>query len=512
MKFKCASLLLVFSLVTACSQDIAATSIPVTPSVIPINTLTPSPTITPFPTSTQFPPLSGKPPYLLLKQDYYAQELMIYDHDGSGRRIFELPKDGHIIGISSYLNKIVSPDGKWLVFYTGSVDGGEYNDDLPVTLKLLNITDGTVRMIAEVVTEGYQKKLEEVADSLKKLDPKHYQPIEDVNWVFGSTVMDFQYGIYSVVWSPDSKHLAFAGQIDGISSDVYLYDVELNTIQQITDDVQNVSGLRWSPDGNYIVLYNSIPGYVYPGTSLHFLKPSDQAVKMPKSLWGNLWGGIVDWLSPNLLLMTGGTDTAGSTDLQALSVATGQVWSFWKGLYGEVAIDHANNIIAMTTSDYTPPENPGIYFVDFNGNKKLVQDGYYYHLVFRGGEKHRFLALKYSLKDGNNLVAITLDGTADSLEYIENYKISVSPDYTWLLIYNDQEVVLYDANDILAEKYMISGIQEVRWQPDSKGLFYSTGKELYHLSVPDGGSLFVDQCILNDCYFNLDDLYSVWLP
>lgn len=509
MNFKVVSLLLVFSLLTACGQQIAATSIPVTPSVIPINTLTPSPTITPFPTSTQFPPLSDNPPYLLLKQDYYAQELMIYDHNGSGRRIIELPKDGHIIGISSYLNKIVSPDGKWLAFYTGSVDIGEYDDNLPVTLNLLNITDGTIRVIADVVIEGYQKKLEEVAENLRNLG---YQPIDGANWFYGSTVMAFQYGIYSIAWSPDSKLLAFAGQIDGVSSDVYLYNVKSNSTQRLNDDAQNVSSIRWSPDGSYIVLYNSIPGNVYQGYSLHFLEPNGELIKNPKSIWSRTWGGIVDWLSPNLLLITGGTDTAGSTDLQLLSVATGQVWQFWKDLYGEVAIDHANSVIAMTTSDYTPPENPGIYFIDFDGNKRLVQKGYYYNLVFRGGEKHRFLALKYSLQDGENLIATALDGTVNSLEYIENYKTSISPDYTWLLIYNEQEADLYDANDILIEKYMISGIQEVQWRPDSMGLFYSIGEELYYLSVPSGEPLFVDHCISKDCYFNLNDFYSVWLP
>ncbi len=134
----------------------------------------------------------------------------------------ELPSDGYIKGLSTNLNTIISPDGKWLVFFT---DFPEYRDgslNEPVTLKLLNIIDGTVKTVANVVTNGYTEKLDQLAEKLKKLDPKRYKNIDDssqpdgIEWVSSGLIKAFEWGIYSVAWSPDSHTLAFAAQIDGL--------------------------------------------------------------------------------------------------------------------------------------------------------------------------------------------------------------------------------------------------------------------------------------------------------
>jgi dipeptidyl aminopeptidase/acylaminoacyl peptidase len=140
-----------------------------------------------------------------------------------------------------------------------------------VTLKLLSISDGTIRKVADVVTDGYENKLDQLAENLKQLYPDHYKNIDDpdqsggIDWVGDGLITAFEWGIYSVAWSPDSHTLAFAAQIDGLSSDVYLYDVEKDTVQQAEDSLQNVTGIRWSPDGKKIIFENSEPGYGYMG-------------------------------------------------------------------------------------------------------------------------------------------------------------------------------------------------------------------------------------------------------
>ena len=304
---------------SACGQ---ATSIPTTlpkhaATAVLTGTATPSSTSAPTATPTPFPTLGSKP-YLMVSQDRESQSFSIYDSNG-GRKTIELPPDGHIKGVSTNLNTIVSPDGKWLVFFTDFPEFLDGSLDAPVKLKLLNITDGTVKTVANVVTDGYTEKLDQLAEQLKKLDPKHYKNIDDssqpdgIEWVGSGLITAFKWGIYSIAWSPDSRILAFAAQIDGLSSDVYLYDLETGIIQRAEDSLQNVTGIRWSLDGKKIIFTNAEPGSTYMGApELYIITPSKKAVENPKLISSESWLGSFDaftknwsptgdWLSPNIL-------------------------------------------------------------------------------------------------------------------------------------------------------------------------------------------------------------------
>ena len=71
---------------------------------------------------------------------------------------------------------------------------------------------------------------------------------------------------------------------------------------------------------------------------------------------------------------------------------------------------------------------------------------------------------------------------------------------------------LYDRNDNFAKSFEISGIDTLKWRPDSQGVFYSTEKELYYLDLQSSESIIVDQCEIENCSFRLNEYSSVWLP
>lgn len=75
-------------------------------------------------------------------------------------------------------------------------------ENLPIRLKNLNIKDGTVKTVANVGKDGDGNKLDSLAKKLKELES------------------EFKGSIHSIAWSPDSRTLAFAAQIAGLSSDV----------------------------------------------------------------------------------------------------------------------------------------------------------------------------------------------------------------------------------------------------------------------------------------------------
>lgn len=58
-------------------------------------------------------------------------------------------------------------------------------------------------------------------------------------------------GLMSPDFSPDGRYLVFTGVTGGIS-DLYMYDLEENTMIRLTDDLYAQLNPRWSPDGRYV--------------------------------------------------------------------------------------------------------------------------------------------------------------------------------------------------------------------------------------------------------------------
>lgn len=485
-----------------------------TPTLIPSPTKTPSPTPSPTATVTPYPTLSTQKPYLLTWQG--EQVFFEYDAEGLGRKVIELPPDGYI-PFFPQLENLVSPDGKWLAFYTGNVGRGDAQEILPVTLNLLNISSGEAIKIVDVVTEGYIEKLGQLADELKRLYPDYYKPLDNRDWVFGSVLSAFTWSIHSMSWSSDSQMLAFAAQIDGISSDVYLFNLDTNTVEQIESSIQNVSGINWSPDGQYVVFRNSEPGYVYTGSSLYAVQPNGRVIDNPKELYSGTWLHVGNWLSPNLLLVADGTDTAGIFNLQSLDIGTGQLNPLWTDSVSDYAIDPSNKIIALNTGEFADPEKFGVYFITYNGQQTKVLEGLYWAtLFFRGGEQHRFLMQGFS-ENGTNptlslagdIVGLDMQGRPTPIAGIFDYdKISISPDKSWLLMYDEKSLYLYDVDDNLTQTFSTNGVYSVIWRPDSQAIFFSDGKAVYFLSIPNGNPRLIDECEQYGC--SLRD--NTWLP
>jgi hypothetical protein len=523
------TILLLSLTVTACGQ------VPLAPTTLPSKTSTPiltataaaSPTSTATEALTPFPELRSKP-YLMISPNRESQTFSFYDTSG-GRKTIELPEDGYINSLNTKLDTIVSPDGQWLIFYTGHLLGSDGKPELPLTLKLLNIHDGTTITVSDIVTDGYKEKLDQLAGELKKRDPKSYEPQDDIDWVGGGIFTAFDSGIHSVAWSPDSRTLAFAAQIDGLSSDVYLYDLETGNVQQAEDSLQSVTGIRWSPDGEKIIFENSEPGIIYMGSAeLYAINHQKETVKNPQLLafqswigsfdpFTQTWSPTGDWLAPDILLVTYQTPDAGSSGIGALNINTKEITPLWDDIFASYAVDQEDRIIAIDPSEYTSPENLGVYIVNSRGKKQKIFNGLYYiDLFFRGGENHRFVlsGISSSEIEGNGtsdqypiagqVIGLDLEGKPTSIGGFEHQpQISISPDYNWLLIYDANKLNLYNSNDELVKSFPIPGIQRIIWMPDSQVVYYSNGSQLYMLSLPIGEPKLIDEINIQD---------SVWLP
>lgn len=479
-----------------------------TPSPAPTQTPIPSPsrtpTVTPVPptatraatvTPTPWPTLSPQGPYLLVYAGRIDDRITldILNPEGQGRKVIQLPGNG-ILYNESLLDQLVSPDGKWLAFHI--------NDEMGMTLNLLHLPEGAIQYIAEVLPADFQEGQNLIATALPTLLPTDMIP--ESGWT--SLDLGLMEGIKYVSWSPDSRYLAFAGQIDGPSSDLYLYDLQTSSTQRLSDDLLNIHTIYWSPDGKWVLYANLIPGNIYSGDTLYAIQLGDTPVKDPKPLYtGFFWMGW-GWLSPTLHVITGAWD-GGQGNVRYINIETGAIQDLWPRGYDAYAWDPKAKHLYV--GQFTDKPDCGTYQVSLGGDSQKISSEVFGWMIYRGNKTHLLVGLNIEY---SKAIALTQKGDIITLSERKEPAISISPDDHWMVIYNDYGVDLLDANDQLVRTIDVSYIYDtsLKWRPDSTGFYYAVNQAVYYVAVPDGDPVLVDICSSGRC-----DLYNdqmVWLP
>jgi WD40 repeat protein len=427
---------------------------------------------------------------------------VIMDVDSFGRKSIELPDGGSV----PHLPSAVSPDSRWLAFHTGSTES-----PYDLALNLLSLSDGRVHSVTSLLSDEYPQNLSLVVEAL----PSSYtedHPAE-TDWLV-QVKSAFLSGIHSLAWSPDGQYIAFAGQIDGPSSDLYLFEPETNTVRRLTDDLQNIKSLDWSPDGKWILFENSIPGEIYEGATLHVARPELQGVQSPRDLESGFWWRGLGWISPKYYLITGTNDSGGLQNLRTLNIETGQVTNLWSDVYLDYAIDYKNDLVALSTmpsgysfADPAPHAEDGFYFLTLYGRQKKVSEKIYWNLEFLGNLTSQFIG-----SDGQKIEGIDEAGSSTTIcDWVNDSNthsgISVSPDRRWFVLYNKEGMELFNRFENNVRTFPYLNATNLHWRPDSQGIFLELGNGLYYFAVPNGGLRLVHQCPSElNCYRNF-----VWL-
>jgi Tol biopolymer transport system component len=59
-------------------------------------------------------------------------------------------------------------------------------------------------------------------------------------------------------WSPDGRYVAFGAARDGPSVDLYIYDIQTDAIQRLSDEPDHIVVFGWSPDSQWIVYAEAV--------------------------------------------------------------------------------------------------------------------------------------------------------------------------------------------------------------------------------------------------------------
>ncbi len=457
-----------------------------TSTSVPILTATEQPAT---PTLTPEPGLRTKGPYFSYFQEIQGiRRLVLMNADGIGRKVIELPEaisNSFAIVKPPQLNMdLLSPDGHWLAFYTGSA--GDYNQ-MPapavadLALNLLDLQTGEQQVVTRLLSEDYPNNFVEAA---AKLNDEYKTP--------ESLYQAFQYGIRSAIaWSPDGRYLAFAGQMDGLSSDLYVYDVQAKSIQRLSSGDQELQWIDWSPDGKWI-LHGSLFA-VGAGMTFDVYAAAVNGSSAPYLSTSPM--GVDSWLNDHQYIEHDAANGPGNYGLRIVDVRAGTTTKLWDGAFQQYTVSPSGKwmlLFAMTSlSPYPYQEDPA----DFRPGWKLIN-----LQTLEKADAPEFLA------DPPNAFLRAQDGELIPL-IMKPYNMGVdhvsrSPDSQYWIVINDDEVKILSAdlsvlNSLAAPS---SSLGDMLWSPDSSGLFLIYEAEIYFLNVSDGSMNLIETDLIDDNY------------
>jgi len=445
------------------------------PTVVPAPSAAPSPAAAPA--LTPEPGLRTNGPYFsYFRQVNGVYQLVLMDADGAGRKVIELPQE--LIDPNLGM-KFVSPDGHWLAFYTGTA--GDFTK-MPapgtsdLTLNLLDLETGRMQVVTPLLSKDYPNNFEEAT---KKLN----NPDTTAGTLFGAFVGGIA---QALAWSPDGKYLAFAGQMNGLSSDLYIYDMEAKTIQRFSSGDEELQWLDWSPDGKWIVQGSAF----WAGEGMQY---SEYAVTKDGSITHNLSTGYLDaWLNPHQYFEFDNANGWGNFNLRLVDVDTGKITTIWRGIFHEYEIDPSGNwldLVAITS--VIPPESekpnftPGLQLINLNTYKDIQNPE--------------------PLADPQNAFIRTEDGKTVPLVVplkLSGEIISASPDLKYWIVAVDQDIRIYSSDIKLIKEISVSvqnsALTDLKWNPNSSNLFLMYSTSIYSVNIPTGEINLVETNLIDN--------------
>jgi WD40 repeat protein len=473
---------LLILLLGSCAPIASPTPSTVAPTYVVSPSRTPHPTQTSIPTITPYPSLRTNGPFLLFTQP--ANTLTIMDPDGVGRKQIKLPERGEVLDSQ----KAVSPNGKYIVFFTGS---SSFSYDLAINIYDL-VKDIQIK-ISGLIAPGFPQNMEPIVETVD-VSEFNGDCFYDVSCKIRLLESAFMDGIYSFAWSPNSEELAFAAQIDGPSSDIYIYTLDNQNIRRLTNDPENVEQIEWSPNGKRIVFLISNPGLIYTRSSLLIADPTLNSVQSPDKIFGGTFWDPYGWQSENqYLIIASGGDGAPHNRLTIINTEKHQAKDVWRGTLEYLAIERSTGDILISTMPWADPAREpemGLYLISKNGEARKISNNFFE--VFPGLSSDQFLG-----SSNDQTFAIPLSGTEVLIgpSSIGNHP-SISPDKQWLFLFEDDQTVTLYSQQLERENSWIfdNPIYKIIWRPDSTGVFLSSAGILYYLQLPAGQPIIAYDC------------------
>jgi WD40 repeat protein len=439
---------------------------------------TPSPTHTATSTS-----IHQTQEHLLVTRD--REHWASLNADGSLQKYIRIPD----IAVPSN----VSPDGNWLDYESGSYDNEPYD----LSLNLLNLDDGTTQFVTNLISPDFPENIGPIVESMSQYDQSLYGDDCAGFECRGALVRDELLGTVGISrWSPNGHFLAFAAQIDGPSTDVYIYSMQDKTIRRLTDDLQNVERMEWSPDGKRLLYTNDLPGILHDGRTFHVVDLEGKTLHLSQEILtkDSQWY-MHGWISNNLYLLQALYPEPGQwhdRQLVVVNAENEQLTEIWPYPTSDVVVEISNQTIVLSFYQFffedPIPNAPsaGTYFISTNGDREKISD----HVFSFVPSSVQIIGIDH---EDENAYHILPDGSIKQIGAgVWGFVSSSSPNKKWFFLEQEERegryrFSLYDDTYRQIKLWILN--EEARaasWRPDSLGIFLFTSDNIYYLAIPDG--------------------------
>lgn len=415
-----------------------------------------------------------------------SKALLVKSITGETLRLLPLPEGATLPEPNAEAG--ISPDGRYFVYFTGGptwLQEETYNEH-DLALHIVRIADGQVVRSIPLLRSSWVDDIDQSAVAIAATshpEAKALTLTEVASGLFDALLA----GITSLAWSPDGQLLAFPAATEGPSSDVYIYDTEIDQVRRLTSGHEEIVKIGWSPDGQWIMHGSAISWNLASSLTNHAVsRDGTSVVSFP-------FGRPYDrgWLTSQRYLATEGANGIGSYELAALDVQTGQTVPLWAYDFGAVAFDDtASQMLIANSGDMQDAPPFGLYMLNIATLSSIkIADTSLFDVAYWPKDPYKFAAADYE----NALFAVTSDGTMTRLTD-GNWTIFPSPDLSSLALRGDgQTQGLFLLQDPLASPRLLddSFIWSVLWSPDSSWILFSSGpfaeqEIISTINVPDG--------------------------
>jgi hypothetical protein len=287
----------------------------------------------------------------------------------------------------------------------------------------------------------------------------------------------------NVQWSPDGQFLAFVSAQDSTNSDLYLYNVNNDSIRKLSSENKSVSILGWSPGSNLLV-YARVEDYDYDYPNEISIEVADIgnnalspifSSEIEDAYSGNV---IAGWTSDVSFLIFRYIYEAAPRYLRLVNIASNQVKTLFTGPFITVEVDEITGAVFFVSDEYKGEIGTfekGIFRLDIQtGFYWLTTPGEWYSTYWSTGLN----TLVASREENDQWQTIFISSAGRKTKEYKG-KLYPSPNGEWLLVSNNSGTVLFDNKDEIIKDFTGKNYQRVIWLKDSSGFLGVIDHDIY---------------------------------
>lgn len=175
-----------------------------------------------------------------------------------------------------------------------------------------------------------------------------------------------------MLWSPNSRYLAYTAAVDGPTSDVYVFDTETLETKRLTDGSTQASLMDWSPDSRWVVHYSwnkgdkGMAGALPKVNAIWAVGADSGEIKLLENVeWESIDEIMLGWSSHDTFVTVsreGNWIGSPSSHIRSINITSNTSSMLYKNEVESVAYDPKTQSLAFTKGVYTN-EEPGLYLL-----------------------------------------------------------------------------------------------------------------------------------------------------